>query len=71
MNRKFKNREKATSYLASNMHNFYISGAAYELENGTLRNDFPLGVSNTALTESVTLSVRKGILLAVLSDAEG
>ena len=48
-----------------------IAGAAYELENGTLKNDFPLGVSNTALGERVTLSVKKGILLAVLSDAEG
>ena len=47
-----------------------IAGAVYELENGTLKNDFPLGVSNTALGESVTLSVKKGILLAVLSDAE-
>ena len=47
-----------------------ISGAAYALENGTLRSDFPLGVSNAALGESVTLSVKKGILLAVLSDEE-
>ena len=29
LNRKFKNREKATSYLASNMHNFYISSSNF------------------------------------------
>lgn len=29
LNRKFKNREKATSYLASNMHNFYISSSKF------------------------------------------
>ncbi len=44
-----------------------IEGAVYTLENGTLHSDFPLGVSNTALGASVTLSVEKGILLAVLS----
>lgn len=44
-----------------------IEGAAYALSKGTLKNDFPLGVSNTALGRSVTLTVEKGILLAVLS----
>ena len=44
-----------------------IEGAAYPLENGTLKNDFPLGVSNTALGSSVTVSVKKGVLLLVLS----
>ena len=29
LNRKFRNREKATSYLASNMHNFYISSSKF------------------------------------------
>lgn len=29
LNRKFKNREKATSYLASNMRNFYISSSKF------------------------------------------
>ena len=45
-----------------------IEGAAYALENGTLKNDFPLGVSNRALGDSVFVSVEKGILLCVLSD---
>ena len=44
-----------------------ISGAAYELSDGTLKNDFPLGVSNTALGTSVTVSVKRGVLLLVLS----
>ena len=29
LNRKFGNKEKATSYLASNMHNFYISSSKF------------------------------------------
>ncbi len=44
-----------------------IAGAAYPLQNGTLKNDFPLGVSNTALGETVFVSVKKGSLLVVLS----
>ena len=44
-----------------------IEGAAYTLEKGTLQNDFPLGVSNTALGTSVTVSVEKGEILCVLS----
>lgn len=44
-----------------------IAGTAYTLDNGTLKNDFPLGVSNTALGESVTVSVKRGALLCVLS----
>ena len=47
-----------------------IAGAAYTLENGTLKNDFPLGVSNTALGTSVTVSVERGVLLCVLSALE-
>ncbi len=44
-----------------------IHGAVYELENGTLRNDFPLGVSNAAKGNKVKISVKKGTLLCVLS----
>lgn len=44
-----------------------IEGAAYSLSKGTLKNDFPLGVSNTALGSSVTVSVKRGVLLLVLS----
>ena len=29
LSRRFGNKEKATSYLASNMHNFYISGSKF------------------------------------------
>ena len=44
-----------------------IRGAEYNLENGILRNDFPLGVSNTAKENEVKISVKKGTLLCVLS----
>ncbi len=47
-----------------------IEGAAYPLKNGTLKNDFPLGVSNTALGDFVSVSVEKGSLLVVLSGKE-
>jgi thiamine pyrophosphokinase len=45
-----------------------IEGTAYALKNGTLKNDFPLGVSNAAIGEQVHLAVKKGILLCVLSE---
>jgi thiamine pyrophosphokinase len=44
-----------------------IRGAEYNLENGILQNDFPLGVSNTAKENEVKISVKKGTLLCVLS----
>lgn len=44
-----------------------IAGTAYTLENGTLKNDFPLGVSNTSLGETVEVAVKNGVLLCVLS----
>jgi len=45
-----------------------IRGAQYELENGTLTADFPLGVSNHFMGKSVEISVKQGKLL-VLWDA--
>ena len=47
-----------------------IAGTAYTLTEGSLQNDFPLGVSNTALGESVTVSVKRGAILCVLSAPE-
>lgn len=39
-----------------------LKGLKYPLANATLTNDFPLGVSNEALGETVTISVKKGAL---------
>ena len=47
-----------------------IAKTAYTLTGGTLKNDFPLGVSNTALGDEVLVSVEKGILLCVLSSGK-
>lgn len=44
-----------------------IAGTAYTLEDGALTSDFPLGVSNTAIAESVKVSVKEGALLVVHS----
>lgn len=43
-----------------------IFGAEYELENATLKNDFPIGVSNAFKNEKVTVSVEKGTLLLMI-----
>ena len=42
-----------------------IKGAEYELLDGTLTPDFPLGVSNSFLSGDVEISVREGALLVI------
>ena len=42
-----------------------ICGAEYELENATLTDAFPLGVSNSFIGKEVTISVGRGRLLIV------
>lgn len=44
-----------------------ISGAEYELENATLNNDFPLGVSNEFKDDTAVISVKSGELLIIQS----
>lgn len=45
--------------------NVTIKGTYYELENGSLSADFPLGVSNKFNNMDVTISVGKGKLLII------
>ena len=40
-----------------------LRGLKYELENGTLRADFPLGVSNSFTGRAASVSLREGCLL--------
>ena len=40
-----------------------IRGALYNLENGSITNQFPIGVSNEFAADEVVVSVRKGLLL--------
>ena len=42
-----------------------IKGAKYEVQDATLTNDFPLGVSNEFLDTPVTLTVTDGALLVM------
>lgn len=44
-----------------------IRGAKYELENATLTNTFPIGVSNERRGK-VTVSLKSGILMIILSE---
>ena len=44
-----------------------ISGAKYEMADGLLTGDFPLGVSNEWREDTVTVRVRKGTLMIVES----
>lgn len=44
-----------------------IDGAEYALQNTTLTADFPLGVSNRAVADAVTVSVSRGTLLVIES----
>lgn len=46
-----------------------ISGAKYSLKNATLKNDFPLGVSNEwqgAEQNEITVSVKSGVLAVII-----
>lgn len=43
-----------------------VSGAKYPLDNATLANTFPLGLSNQSISESLRISVKDGFLLVIL-----
>lgn len=43
-----------------------ISGALYSLNNATLKNDFPLGVSNEFVDDTVKVTVNEGTLLIMV-----
>lgn len=44
-----------------------LKGFKYPLENAVLKSSFPLGVSNEPIQEKVSLSVKDGTLLIILS----
>ena len=48
-----------------------IRGAKYALEDGTLTNAFPLGVSNEFAADTAEIAVREGALLAVVCRDQG
>ncbi len=43
-----------------------ISGMKYNLENATITNDFPIGISNEFIGETATVSVEEGELVAII-----
>lgn len=45
-----------------------ISGMKYELENGVLTNDFPIGISNEFVGEKGCVKVTEGEILAVIRE---
>lgn len=47
-----------------------IKGAKYPLDNYTITNFFPIGVSNEFIGETVDISVENGALLLVISDKD-
>lgn len=47
-----------------------IKGAKYPLDNFTLTNNYPIGVSNEFIGEKVDISVGSGALLLVISDKD-
>lgn len=49
-------------------HGVTEKGLLYSLENGELRRDFPLGVSNRFIGEEAEISVRNGTLLIMWED---
>ena len=51
--------------MSDNCTGVTINGAKYPLENATLTNTFPLGVSNLSTNETVNISVKEGFLLVI------
>ena len=45
-----------------------LKGLSYPLEDGSLDQNFPLGVSNSVESQPASISVREGRLLVILSD---
>lgn len=50
-------------FALTNCNNVNINGLFYELENGVLSPDFPLGVSNKFINKKASVSVKDGKLL--------
>lgn len=58
--------------LTERVEGLTLRGLQYELEDATLRNDFPLGVSNAFVEgRTATIAVRRGTLLVVQEDNTG
>ena len=47
-----------------------ITGAKYNLENATLTNDFPLGLSNKTIGENTSITTGKGYLLVIIESSK-
>lgn len=46
-----------------------LSGVKYPLQNATLTNDFPLGVSNEFAADAAQISLQSGLLLVMVTQA--
>ncbi len=53
--------------LSGSAKGVYISGMKYNLENGVITNDFPIGVSNEFVGERAIVTVREGELLVIVN----
>ena len=59
------NKGNISIFALEECQNVNIKGTYYELENGHLTIDFPLGTSNKFNNKDVTISVEKGKLLII------
>ena len=48
----------------------YIKGAKYEIEDATIDNTFPIGISNEFKYEEMTVSLKSGILMIIQTKKE-
>lgn len=55
-------------FAFDNIAGVTVKGAKYPLDNATLRNDFPLGVSNETTGDCCEISVENGILMLIIND---
>ena len=60
-----ENRGNISIFALENCKNVNINGTYYELENGCLSTNFPLGTSNKFNGKEATISVEQGKLLVI------
>lgn len=60
-----KNKGNISIFALENCRNVNINGTYYELENGALSANFPLGTSNKFNNKEATVSVEEGKLLII------
>lgn len=64
---RIRNHSVSLFALSDICHDITLQGSGYDVEHIDLKNTFPLGLSNYHKSDSITLSMKDGILLVIQS----